>query len=181
MSICRERGLAPNRWFFKTAPCIHLNRGRYYGLRPFGTTGSTTQRTWELPDATHAHVRTSQGPEKTHTGQHATTSPTHTHGATQTHTHTEHQLGPGPSTNLNLIPTRQTLPGSQSKQRSLAERQGPLPSTIVRRVEGRSVTSDQVKVARATEPLTSVLHSRQHPTYINQRSNNSITQPHTAL
>ena len=34
--------------------------------------------------------------------------------------------GPEPSSNLNLIPTRQTLPGSQSEKRSLAERQGSL-------------------------------------------------------
>ena len=38
----------------------------------------------------------------------------------RSHTHTELPPGPGPSSNLNRIPTRQTLPGSQS------EHQGPL-------------------------------------------------------
>ena len=42
------------------------------------------------------------------------------------HTHTELPPGPGPLSNLSLIPTRQTLPGRQSEQRSLAERQGSL-------------------------------------------------------
>ena len=94
-----------------------------------------------MPDATHAHVRTSQGgSETTHTGQRPTPIPNAHHQRPsptpitiahhpippRCHTHTELPPGPGPSSNLSLIPTRQTLPGSQSEQRSLAERQGSL-------------------------------------------------------
>jgi len=56
---------------------------------------SEKERTWELPDATHAHARTSQG------GQRRLTP-----GDTQrqhTHTHTEQQPEPKPSSNLNQI------------------------------------------------------------------------------
>ena len=45
--------------------------------------------------------------------------------ATPANTRTESTFSE-PSSNLNLIPTRQTLPGSQSEQRSHAERQGSL-------------------------------------------------------
>jgi len=56
----------------------------------------------------------------------------HHRGAETTHirrtrnadTHTKQQPEPEPSSNLSHIPTWQTLPGSQSKQSSLAERQG---------------------------------------------------------
>ena len=42
-------------------------------------------------------------------------------------TNAHHQRPSSPSSNLSPISTRQTLPGSQSEKRSLAERQGSLP------------------------------------------------------
>ena len=51
---------------------------------------------WVLPDATHAHVRTSQeGSETTHTGQRATPTPSHIISSHRSATHT-------PNTNLDL-------------------------------------------------------------------------------
>ena len=44
------------------------------------------------------------------------------HRATRNaNTHTEQQPGPGPPSNLNHMPTRQVVPGGQSKQHSLTE------------------------------------------------------------
>ena len=72
--------------------------------------------------------RASQGgSETTHNAQHPTPITIAHHPVTpRCHTHTELPPGPGPLSNPSLIPTRQTLPGRQSEQRSLAERQGSL-------------------------------------------------------
>ena len=72
------------------------------------------------------------------------------------HTHTELPPGPGPSSNLSLIPTRQTLPGSQSEQRSLAERQGsllvrPVEDCTLGRARSEARQVDRV-VAQASDP-----------------------------
>jgi len=65
---------------------------------------------------THMFAHHRGGAETTHTGQRPSPTPNAHHPITpRCHTHTELPPGPGPSSNLSLIPTRQTLPGSQSE------------------------------------------------------------------
>ena len=78
------------------------------------------------PTHMFAHHRGGQRQPTPGNAHHQRPSPSPIISLPRYHTHTELPPGPGPSSNLSLIPTRQTLPGSQSEQRRLAGRQGSL-------------------------------------------------------